>query len=527
MSDWPIYYRDKLIIGNLNSNIGIVTLWTPVQTITSKIDENFFAVAGPLYSKRGINFILRNILANPRINTLILCGSNLSGSAEALSNFIEKGINESYEIIDVDKAFIEKEIPLEAIEKFRLNINLIDLTGEFNVEKILPYLKNAQDQPAQKWSEPQIFPEAEKITAEKFQSEKTAYTVRADTIKNAWPQILKYIMKFGSKKGMIKVGEAKEIINLITVIEEENPDKPEIPGWFPFNKNDLKLYYKGFLAQKTQSEEYGYGERMMNYPLGIPKAKYKSKKNTLSFEDFTKFKSENFSTEFTKSNISLNQLEEIYLKLKSYKYDRGAVISIWNPWVDNIAKGWQSDEKVEKSGYVPCMTQLQFAFRDRALQLTAYFRVNDMFDAWPRNAFALRKLQYELAKKLDMKPGFLTTISSIAQIYENNFEAANEILKKNKIATFCRPDHRGNVIIEVEGSEIVAKHTDISGNEILEEFRVDGREPKSAQIMADILATNLIFSEIPHAMDIARELMKAELAIKNNLKFIQDKDLEL
>ena len=184
-----------------------------------------------------------------------------------------------------------------------------------------------------------------------------------------------------------------------------------------------------------------------------------------------------------------------------------------------------SKEETKVSGNVPCMTQLQFAYREHRLHLTAYFRSNDMFDAWPRNTFALRKLQFELAKKLDMKPGYLTIISSLAQIYEPNYDEARKLLEKFANTTNCQVDHRGVIIIELDGKDIVAKHMDPSGNEQLEEFRIDGTKPKSAQMLSDILLTNLVFSETPHAMDIARELQKAEIAVKNNLEFKQDQEL--
>lgn len=184
-----------------------------------------------------------------------------------------------------------------------------------------------------------------------------------------------------------------------------------------------------------------------------------------------------------------------------------------------------SDKEKSKSGNVPCMTQLQFAYREHKLMLTAYFRSNDMYDAWPRNAFALRKLQYDLAKKLDMKVGHLTIISSLAQIYDGNWESATKLLSKYKNITFCRPDPRGTVIIELDGEDLVVKHMDTSGNNTLQEFRTSGKQPKAAQIMSDILLENLIFAEMPHAMDIARELQKAELAIKHGFTFVQDKEL--
>lgn len=516
---WPIYFKDKLHIANTKSCVGIVTLWTPMQAILPNLNQEMFCVGGQLYSKRGINFIIRNILANPVITKIIICGANRSESAEALMNFLDKGIDENYSVIGVDKSPIDKEIPLNAINEIRARVKYINLIGNSNyrsiaedLEKINNSLSEAEKK-AKPWRESEIFPDPETLTADKFPSEQTTFTIRGAYIKEVWPQILKIIMKFGNKKGMIKVGEIKEIMNIVSVIEAEDPNKPDIPDWFNFNKEDLKLYYKGFFEKTQKDEDYGYGARMFSFPLGIPTKNYKSKKNNeLDLK--------------VKSFPTLNQIEEVYLKLKQYKYDRGAVISIWNPWIDNIGAGWMSDKETTKSGNVPCMTQLQFAYREHKLFLTAYFRSNDMFDAWPRNTFALRKLQFDLAKKLEMKVGSLTIISSLAQIYETNFEEANKLLIKYKNITFCQPDHRGTVLVEVQGSEIVVKHMDTSGNNVLQEFKINGLAFKSAQTMSDILLDNMIFSEMPHAMDIARELQKAEIAIKHKFKFTQDRELE-
>lgn len=516
---WPIYYKDKLHVANKNSNVAVVTLWTPMQAVLPFLDQTKFCLGGQLYSKRGINFIIRNILANPIINTIIVCGANRSESAEALINLIEKGVDSENNVKDVDKAPIDKEIDLMALEKFRKNVKIINMVGNSSFKSVQEEI-NKLNKKTKAWSAPEIFAEAEPITADKFPSEKTVFTIRGAYIKDVWPQILRHIMKFGSKKGMIKVGVVKELVNIVSVIEDEDPYKPEIPDWFPFNKADLKLYYKGFFETEKGTEDYGYGERIFSYPLGVPQAKFNSPNNNKKSEKLL----DNVSQ--LKPFPTLNQIEEIFVKLKRYKYDRGAIASIWNPWIDNLSEGWMSDTSKSASGNVPCMTQLQFAYREHKLQLTAYFRSNDMFDAWPRNSFALRKLQFDLAQKLHIKPGFLTVISSLAQVYENNFEEANKILAKFNNITNCRPDQRGTVIIEVIDKEIVVKHMDTSGNEVLQEFRTDGTKPKAAQTMSDILLTNLVFMEVPHAMDIARELQKAEIAIKKGYKFAQDMELE-
>jgi len=358
-------------------------------------------------------------------------------------------------------------------------------------------------------------------------------------------------MKFGSKKGMIKIGEVKELVNVITVIEKENPYKVQVSEAFDFTKKDLGIYYKDFFNRDKGSESYNYGERLYAYPLGLPLHPYNAEYNQKLYEELQK-KSEKY-----KIGEGLDQLEEIYEKYKRYHEDRGMVAALWNPWVDNVKEGWM-DSKTQKSppeadqplagkikdqrhksklemkdeeltkdaGNVPCMVLLQFTYRSKKLHLTAYFRSNDMFDAWPRNAFALRKLQYDFAERIDKKPGYLTTISNCAQVYETNYESADKIITKYKDRTFCRQDPRSTIIVEVEGEEIVVRQMSVDGNEQLDEYRVNGTKFKAALKLMDILLINEVFSDKYQIADISIELTKAEWCVKNKQRFIQDRDLD-
>ena len=126
---WPVVSNENLVLGNMDSEIVIVTLWTPTKKITDKLDPDSFCVAGQLYSKEGINFIIRNILAKPSIRYLIICGTELSGSGKVLVDFFEKGINEDHEVIGNDFAKIHKEIPKEILDLVRKNIKMENLIG--------------------------------------------------------------------------------------------------------------------------------------------------------------------------------------------------------------------------------------------------------------------------------------------------------------------------------------------------------------------------------------------------------------
>ena len=64
---WPIYYRDELEIGDRQSCGAVWTLWTPRKPSAHALDMESFSVVGSLYSRDGINAIIRNVLAHPAI----------------------------------------------------------------------------------------------------------------------------------------------------------------------------------------------------------------------------------------------------------------------------------------------------------------------------------------------------------------------------------------------------------------------------------------------------------------------------
>jgi len=127
--DWPIYYKNILRVGNISSNVGVVTLWTERDAIAKLLDQRDYAAVGNLYAAAGINHMMRNIFANPMIRYLIMWGADMSQSGHALLKFMQNGIDEHYAIVGA-RGEIEQEIPKRAIELFRKHVALIDLRGK-------------------------------------------------------------------------------------------------------------------------------------------------------------------------------------------------------------------------------------------------------------------------------------------------------------------------------------------------------------------------------------------------------------
>ena len=69
MKDWPIYFKERLHLINPEQGfIGVATCWTPKEKIASLMPDKV-AVVGQLYTKGGIEYIIRNLWANPRVSS--------------------------------------------------------------------------------------------------------------------------------------------------------------------------------------------------------------------------------------------------------------------------------------------------------------------------------------------------------------------------------------------------------------------------------------------------------------------------
>ncbi len=464
--DWPIFYRDELKIGNTESSVGICTLWTKKEIIHSKVPEKKYFVCGNLYTIQGINPMLKNILAKPQIRHIILCGADLMQSGDALINFVNKGIDGDRKIIN-SSGYVDSNVDLEIIEKFRQNVNVIDMRGkESEVPGKVEELENMQP-----FMEPVFITEIESKPAQ-MKSNEVAFKVRGSSISDAWLRILDVVMKFGEEKETEYKVHQKEVVNLVVLIEGE---EKEIAPWMKISDSDIKNYFATFFTEeKPYGVEYTYGNRLLKHPL---------------------------------HSGSFNQIENAVKYLKEVPYTRRAVAVTWNVELDS------------KSRDPPCITQIVWDVKNNKLDQTAIIRSNDMFGAWPLNAFALRKMQKDIASQLGLEIGTLTTISNSAHIYENSWKEAKMILDKHytdKIVQFAQ-DENGYFIVKVENGEIIVEHYTKEGLPTGYIFR-----GVKAQILYRRIMNENLISLMDHAAYIGHELARAEVALKEGKKFVQD-----
>src|SRR4030042_2881882 len=94
----PLYFGDRLIIVNPRGALGVVTLWSRVEYVMARFRQagvdlapasSPLAVFGTLYGN-GLREMLRNLLYNPQVQVLLLCGHNRSGSDYELLSFFKR-----------------------------------------------------------------------------------------------------------------------------------------------------------------------------------------------------------------------------------------------------------------------------------------------------------------------------------------------------------------------------------------------------------------------------------------------------
>lgn len=125
----------------------VVILNQPYEEIPERVDEIVrasveagSAMAGTLQTENiGTEKVIANVIANPNIRHAVLCGIESRGhlTGEAFRALMENGTTERKKIIGTDSPdpFLYNT-SLEAIERFRNQVNLVDLMGETDVDLI-------------------------------------------------------------------------------------------------------------------------------------------------------------------------------------------------------------------------------------------------------------------------------------------------------------------------------------------------------------------------------------------------------
>jgi thymidylate synthase len=456
---WPLCFSHNLALGKEDSNVAVCTLWTEKEQLLSQIPKDYYAVLGNLYSKKGIEYLVRNTLANPNLRYLVVFGQDMANSGAVLMDF-------------ASGAGIEAGIEKKHLDAFRQQVKVIDLR-KGSVEELVKILEGLSQKRMEAFGPPIVLEESSS-KVDSLPSENVNFVIREQQIADAWPKMLDLIMKYGEIKQTQYDMREKEVLNTVVTITEENQ---ELKTFLKISKKELEDYLPTVLtAHKPVGINYTYGERLFSYKV----------------DEYTE----------------INQIKRIICQLKECPYTRRAVAMLWNV------------EKDRNSQHPPCLIYHSFLARSGRLYLTAVIRSNDIFKAWPLNAFALNELLKYVCRESGLKYGNLTILSNSAHVYETDWKDVEKIVSENlDNSRELVLDPRGYFVIFLKDSRIQVNH--FTNEDRKTKYSFSGTSAE--EIYKQIIKENLV-SRFDHAAYIGKELARAEQHLKSspNAEFRQD-----
>ncbi|MCP3924559.1 MAG: hypothetical protein GY714_18450 [Desulfobacterales bacterium] len=483
----PNHYQEKLKIINPAGTLGIITLWSRVDTVINKLSsagvnldesDSKIAVIGNLYGE-GFRYLLRNLLYNPQIDSLLLLGKDSSDSSRLVINFFKYGI----ESVEHDIKYISTDInrTIEAIRVIGTNhvmddlvkpslfqnkpsIIHIDGVDSSAIQKTAKYIK---DYSSAKQKDERQKIEVPEVAILNFPSNIRSHTIIEETPSKAWKYLVHRIFRFGNEVSIAK-GKRRELQNVKVVIEKPQLEDKETILKCGFSPDLFKDYQKNMLSGDLPSDkEYTYGNRIRKF-FGI---------DSLSVS----------------GNILKNGLD-----------DRNCYMTTWNNATDIT------------SNSRPCLVSLFFRKDNNNLFLTAVFRTHNASNAWFENIYGLMAYQNYICDRTNLTPSAITVFSHSISLDPAYLENAKVIHDEIAQINSERRDPNGHFTIKTNGSEIIVEHW--FGSTIINEYRA--KKPEKIQHM---LYRDCAISDINHAMNIGMELGKAYLSIKRNETYVQDR----
>ena len=230
--------------------------------------------------------------------------------------------------------------------------------------------------------------------------------IKATTIGQAHAKVCQAIFEDGFEL-ITEDGEITyEYSEPVMVIIRHPNMQPKCSSFNNFGEKAMGEYVKQLLSVNDYDFSYIYGNRLFDFP------EYKCGYGYTRFGDGDGF--------------GFNQIDWIINMLIKEPNTRRAVAMVRYPEIDCDTNN------------PPCLTTVQFMIRNNALDMTAYFRSNDMLSAWGNNVYALQALMDYVGTRIVSYGGCggcgnLTTISNSAHMY---FKRDAEEVDRMKIEVY-------------------------------------------------------------------------------------------
>ncbi|MFA5313973.1 MAG: hypothetical protein WC375_11785 [Methanomassiliicoccales archaeon] len=133
---WPPY-PGEYVLGNESSHVAVLIIGRGAVDVPSEL----FFIKGIMKTENvGLEKVILNVVSNPRIRFLVVCGKEEFGHfpADAILSLMKNGIDDDKRIVGAKSAIpFLCSIPKEVVERFRAQVEVIDLVHPKDVNEIV------------------------------------------------------------------------------------------------------------------------------------------------------------------------------------------------------------------------------------------------------------------------------------------------------------------------------------------------------------------------------------------------------
>lgn len=144
VENWPVE-TGRYIIGDKKSCVAVCTL----SSLDIELSMDNIAIVGKCVTENvGMEKIIRNIISNPNIRYFVICGVEPKGHyvGQAFKCLVENGLDADRKIIGALGAMpIIKNVSDEQIERFKKQVEIVDMIEEENTQKIMDRINELND----------------------------------------------------------------------------------------------------------------------------------------------------------------------------------------------------------------------------------------------------------------------------------------------------------------------------------------------------------------------------------------------
>lgn len=247
--------------------------------------------------------------------------------------------------------------------------------------------------------------------------------INAETLSEAWEKACVKIMKNGHKR-YVQAPEYKiETKDLPLMVIVKKPFKeprlhPKSTTPREFVEEYAKKFIHGMEKEQENSPDYTYYSRLRHYPdckvrAWLPNVTENKEELKKSIK------------EISEGKCVVERIDQVGRAIEIFKKDptrRTVVMHTWIPYRDLMKFGPKREDTSS-----PCLVLAYPQLVDGKLHMFVIMKTNDLYNAWPGNAYAFSELQKYIAEKLEVDTGTYTHFSVSMHIYKDMY---NEVMRK-------------------------------------------------------------------------------------------------